>query len=428
MVSTYDLKKLSFLVYGLGMTGISVVNFFKKHKIKNYKVWDDKKKHLFKNKKTSNLSRSLEEADFIVLSPGVSLIKSINKNRLIKYKHKIITDIDLIFLLKRFVKSIVVTGTNGKSTTCKILSHVLKKNKYNTLLGGNIGIPILNQKISKKTILIIEASSYQLAHSKFITPDYAFLLNISNDHLDWHGSKKKYINCKFKIFKHQKNNQFSFINNDLEKEYRQRNFSGRLVIPNIKSYKRLKPKIKNSYLRSTINDQNMSYVLALTKLFNISEKSFLRSLTTFVGLPHRYEIFLKRKNCVFINDSKATTFEASKFALKNSKDIYWIVGGLPKKGDSFILKNIKKNIIKSYIIGKNTIFFKNQIRKHVDYFIANNLKNAIIKVLKDIRSFKKKHNLILFSPASASFDQYLNFERRGDEFKKLSKLYARKYI
>ena len=109
-----------------------------------------KKTFIQKNKKTSNLSRSLEEADFIVLSPGVSLIKSINKNRLIKYKHKIITDIDLIFLLKRYLKSIVVTGTNGKSTTCKILSHVLKKNKFSTLLGGNIGIPILNQKNFKK--------------------------------------------------------------------------------------------------------------------------------------------------------------------------------------------------------------------------------------------------------------------------------------
>ncbi len=428
MVSVRNFKELSFLIYGLGSTGKSVVTFFKKNNIKNYYVWDDYEKSLYKRKRVRNLKKTIKEVNYIILSPGVSLKKTYFRKELIMNKKKIITDIDLIFLLKRYLKSIVVTGTNGKSTTCKILSHVLKKNKFSTLLGGNIGIPILNQKISKKTILIIEASSYQLAHSKFITPDYAFLLNISNDHLDWHGSKKKYINCKFKIFKHQKNNQFSFINNDLEKEYRQRNFLGRLVIPNIRSYKRLKPKIKNSYLRSTINDQNMSYVLALTKLFNISEKSFLRSLTTFVGLPHRYEIFLKRKNCVFINDSKATTFEASKFALKNSKDIYWIVGGLPKKGDSFILKNIKKNIIKSYIIGKNTIFFKNQIRKHVDYFIANNLKNAIIKVLKDIRSFKKKHNLILFSPASASFDQYLNFERRGDEFKKLSKLYARKYI
>ena len=172
----------------------------------------------------------------------------------------------------------------------------------------------------------------------------------------------------------------------------------------------------------------MSFVLALTKLLRISEKSFLRSLTTFVGLPHRYEIFLKRKNCVFINDSKATSFEASKFALKNSKNIYWIVGGLPKKGDSFILKNIKKNIIKSYIIGKNTIFFKNQINKHIDYFIAKNLKNAIVKVFKDIKLYKKKNNSILLSPASASFDQYVNFEKRGNEFKKLSKLYARKYI
>ena len=216
MTSIKKFKELTFLVYGLGQTGKSVINFFDKNKIKNYQVWDDKNKSTFKKKRPQNLSLALKKSDYIVLSPGVSLKKSKNKKKLVNYKKKIITDIDLIFLLKKFHKSIVITGTNGKSTTCKILAHVLKKNNYKVLIGGNIGKPVLDLKIKKKNFLIIEASSFQLSHSKFIQPDYAVLINISNDHLDWHGDINHYINSKLKIFKHQDKNQFSIINKKLK--------------------------------------------------------------------------------------------------------------------------------------------------------------------------------------------------------------------
>ena len=204
MISISNFKKLSFLVYGLGVTGKSVVNFFERNNLKNYKVWDDNNKTLLKKKRPKNLNKTLKNVNYIVLSPGISLDNLKKKNDLINYKKKIITDIDLIYLLKKFNKSIVVTGTNGKSTTCKILLHVLKKNNYKTLLGGNIGTPILDLKIKKDNILVIEASSFQLAYSKFICPDYALLLNITNDHLDWHGNMNNYVNSKFKIFKLQK--------------------------------------------------------------------------------------------------------------------------------------------------------------------------------------------------------------------------------
>ena len=150
MISKKKLKNLSFLIYGLGLTGKSVVNFFIKNNVRNFKVWDDHNKDLYKNKRTLNLAETLKNVDYIILSPGVSLTKSKNKNNLIKFKKKIITDLDLFFLVKKFSQSIVVTGTNGKSTTCKILSHVLKKNNFQPILGGNIGAPILSLKIKKK--------------------------------------------------------------------------------------------------------------------------------------------------------------------------------------------------------------------------------------------------------------------------------------
>ena len=135
-----------------------------------------------------------------------------------------------------------------------------------------------------------------------------------------------------------------------------------------------------------------------------------------------------QKNITFINDSKATSFEATKYALSNSKNIRWILGGLSKKNDKINLSGIKKNIIKCYLIGKKTNFFKKQIENKINFLITKNLKKTLIKIFKDIKLSKEISNTILFSPAAASYDQFMNFEKRGDEFKKLSKLYARKFI
>ena len=268
MLSIHNLKKNFFLVYGLGLTGKSVVNFFEKNKIKNYEVWDDKIKNIFSNKRSKNLNKTLKKVNYIILSPGISL--NIKKNyKLKKFKRKFITDLDLIFLLKKFSKSIVVTGTNGKSTTCKILEHLLKHNKYKALLGGNIGTPILDLKIKNNNLLIIEASSFQLAYSKFIKPDYAILLNITNDHLDWHGNIKNYIDSKFKIFEGQTKSQFAILNKKFKSRFKQKKYLRKLIFPNLKNYLKIKSKIKNSYLKLDINDENMSHVLELSKLLKI---------------------------------------------------------------------------------------------------------------------------------------------------------------
>ena len=419
------LKGLSFLVYGLGLTGLSVIKFFKKNKIKNFKIWDDKKKKIFKNYAAKNLTQILSQVDYIVLSPGISLIKN---KKLRKYKHKIITDIDLFYLTKNKSKTIVVTGTNGKSTTCKLLAHILKKNKFKVSLGGNIGNPILNAGKVENKYVVIEASSFQLSHSNFICPDYAFFLNLTNDHLDWHGSRNNYIDSKFKIFRLQTKNDIAIINSKLKKNFTRKKFSSRLIIPKKKDYTKIKSKIINKYLISDINDENMSFVFAFAKLLGIKERRLISSINSFKGLPHRFELFLKKNDITFINDSKATSFKSAQLALSSINNIYWILGGQPKIGDKIKLGKLKENIIKCYIIGKNINFFKNQIKGKINFSITRNLSNSIIKILKDIKIQKRINKTILLSPAAASFDQFTNFEKRGEKFKFLCKKYVRKFV
>ena len=238
---------------------------------------------------------------------------------------------------------------------------------------------------------------------------------------------KEYLNAKLKVFSLQNNKQYAIINKKLKNIFLKK-FLGKLILPNKNNYNKIKYKIKNDYLTSNINDENMSFIYKFAKLLRIGEKSFIKSMNSFNGLPHRFEIFLKKGSVIFINDSKATSFVATRFALSSLKNIYWILGGQPKKGDKIILSRHRKNIIKCYLIGKNINFFKKQIQGRVPFSITKNLKKSIIQISNDVKSKKNINKCVLFSPSAASFDQFINFERRGDKFKSLCKTYARKFI
>ena len=358
-----------------------------------------------------------------MISPGINPTKSRFKKLLNINKKKILTDLDLFSIFYPYNELFMITGTNGKSTTCKMLQHILNLNKKKVFLGGNIGKPILDINPEKKSKIIIEASSFQLAYSKMIKPKHAILLNISNDHLDWHENLKNYRNAKFKIFSKQKESDFAYLSkNKLINHFKTKRFKSKLIkidekyINNI-SYKNL------NYLPIL---KNFSFVYYILKKLKMRDEIIKKGIKTFKGLEHRYEIFLKKKNNIFINDSKATSFDSTKHALAANKNIYWIVGGIKKKNDKINISKLKKNINEAFIIGKDTDYFKKVLKGKVKYSLSYNLKKAI----KDI-FFKlddKKENIILFSPACASFDQFKNFEKRGRVFKKYVKIYAKKYL
>ena len=423
MLESYNFKGKSFAVYGLGLTGKSVVNFLKKNKVNKIFIWDDYLfKHNFKLKK--NFETKLNDVNYIILSPGINIKKSKFKKLLLKNKKKIITDLDLFFLKNNVKKSIVITGTNGKSTTCSLIHHILKINKIKNKLAGNIGKPILKLKFNENFVYVIEASSFQLEYSKFVKPYCAAILNISQDHLDWHGTKKNYIMSKIKIFNNQTKNDVAFLNDiNLKKIYKKKNFQGKLkfINTNIVRFE----DSQNKYLQLEANKDNVAFAYYIAKFFHINKNDFLKSLESFNGLSHRHEIFLKLGKSTFINDSKATTFESTQYALKSNSNIVWITGGQPKKNDKIKIDQFKKKIIKAYIVGKHKNFFIKFLNNKVKYEITKNLKVAVNRIFK---SFEKEKKLTyLFSPASASYDQFKNFVERGDKFKNLVKYHAKKF-
>tara|TARA_B100001057_G_scaffold155684_1_gene155959 strand:- start:9844 stop:11154 length:1311 start_codon:yes stop_codon:yes gene_type:complete len=419
------------LVYGLGKSGLSSFNFLKT--ISDVYLFDDNlnlkfrrsvKKRILPFKKLLNF-----KLDLIILSPGIDINDCKLKHLLKKYNQNIYTDLDIFY---SFYKNncITITGTNGKSTTCKLLYDILKDQKIDTKLVGNIGLPILSAKrISKKTIFIIEASSYQLEYSRIFSSKYAAILNISPDHLERHGNLNKYIFAKFKLLKNQKKGSIGFVNrNDrfIQNRINKISYKFKLNHVDTRIKKSLQKKIKNQYFSSKTNQANLAFVLRIIKNFPIKKKILLKSINKFSGLNYRQQIIFQNKRLIIINDSKSTSYSSSEELLKMQNNIYWLIGGIPKKKDKLNLpKKYFKNI-QVYVFGKNYQKFVNDLRNKIKLRKFTDLKRALDMILADINNNKIRKNIILFSPASASFDNFKNFEDRGLYFNKLIKKYVYK--
>ena len=428
-LSSRNFYNKKIFIYGLARTGISTLNFLK-NKGNKLICWDDKpktRKKISKNfllKSTKQLNKHL--FDFIVISPGINKNNCSIKNFLSKNENKIITDLDIFYSFNYFNKIISITGTNGKSTTCKLLYEIFRAGGYKAQLGGNIGRPLLDlKKLKKESIFILELSSYQLDYTKYFRSNHAAILNISFDHLERHKNIQNYINAKAKIFKFQKETDIAYLSKKNKYFSKiKKNFKSKIKIIKLKNIYKLKKKITNDYLLTLTNLENLAFVLNITKKFKLNKKIIFRVINKFKGLPHRQEKIYSGKKIICINDSKATSFDASRQALNSYKNIFWILGGINKKKDKIQLEKLKKNIVQAYIVGKNKNFFIHQFNNKINYKKCIDLPNAFPKVIKDIKIFKKKYSTykiptLLFSPAAASFDAYKDFEERGNHFKKL---------
>lgn len=433
MLSLEQCSKKKFLVFGLGVSGHATLSQLKKNKA-NIECWDDSKqlREKFKNKYRVNKNWFKSSYDFIIISPGINIYSHSKKLFFYKNKNKIITDLDLFCSSIKDQKVIMVTGTNGKSTMCKLIYDLLKNSKKKVYLGGNYGTPVLDLPYKEKSaIFVLELSSYQLDYSSRLPSSVSILLNISPDHLERHQNFSKYISAKLKIFKGLEKTGIGFLDLSSDKQskifnilksekYNQKNIE--LIKKNI--HHNIKDNLISSPLRA-LHFKNCLYIaLQIAKLFKISKNVYLKTIKDFKGLPHRQEIIKVKNNITFINDSKATNFSSTEVALNSYKNIHWILGGLAKAKDRIIVSKFKKSILRAYIIGKNINFFLKQIKSTVKHNTSHTLKNALLSALRESKNYPSLKQVILLSPSAASFDQYKNFEHRGNTFKQLVKKYS----
>ena len=326
------------LIYGLGKSGLSAFKFLKDKS--DVFLYDD----LQSNIKAPNIKKNLIsyknilklKFDQIIISPGIDINKCKLSKFLKKNHNKIYSDLDVFYT---FYKNdcITITGTNGKSTTCQLLYEVLLNQKLDVKLVGNIGNPILSVKnVKKNTIFIIEASSYQLEYSKIFRSKYAAILNLSPDHIERHKTINRYVKAKFKLLKSQSKGHLAFIKkNDLliNKELRSNKFNSKIIKVNTKKIEKFLKNIDNNYFLTETNKENLSFVIELSKKLNFKNDLLLKAVQDFKGLKYRQQIIYKKNNLTIINDSKSTSFSSSVGILKKNYNIYWLLGGIHKKGD-----------------------------------------------------------------------------------------------
>ena len=414
------------LIYGLGKSGVSSYKFLK-NKADLYLFDDNEKKNIkLKSNLRLNTLKEISKINFdkIIISPGIDISKCKLSKTLKKNSSKIYTDLDIFYSFYKN-KSITVTGTNGKSTTAQILYEVLEDQKYDVRLIGNIGNPALSEKkITKHTIFVIEASSYQLEYSQIFSSKYAAILNIAPDHIERHKNLKNYITAKFKLLVSQPDNATAFINkNDplITKKIDNNNLKQKIIKIDSKKSNKIYNQIKNEYFLSSGNKENLSFVLKILKIFKLNNKILLKTLNKFKGLKYRQQIIFKNKNLTIINDSKSTSFASSENLLKNLNYVYWILGGIPKKSDQFKLSKKHCKNFKAYIFSKHHKEFKKNLKNKIIVKNLKDLKDILNEIFLDIKKKKLEKNIILFSPAGASFDNFKNFEDRGLYFNKLIK-------
>ncbi len=444
----YNFKNKNIGIIGLGLTGISAINFFRSNS-KKIIAWDDtkeKRNNIILNEievLDLNLTKNLKQVELLFVSPGIKPNHKILKLAK-KYDINIIGDLDIFWQKesKNNNKFIFITGSNGKSTVTALIHHLLTSAKIQSTIGGNIGVPVLNLKSGlKSNIFIIEASSFQLNTIKNIKPNMSILTNISPDHIDWHGSYEGYISAKENLFSKQDSNDIAIINIDSEEALKVCNrIKNRKVKPNIIQIS-LNKKLKNTiyfkegkvfdnldnrnvliadikkltFLIGQHNVENILLSIASVKHYGVTNKQIIKYLPSFKGLRHRLELVYKDSKLKIVNDSKATNLVSCKVALNCFENIIWIAGGIRKDDKFSYLKDNISSIKAAYFIGESADEFISYFGDHFYCKNAKNIKNAVkyaINYSKNIR----ENSTILFSPACASYDQFLNYEERGIYF------------
>lgn len=364
----------------------------------------------------------------VVVSPGVPL----NSHPIASHAEAagvpVIGDIELFALARPDLPAhrvVGITGTNGKSTTTALVHHVLQSAALPARMGGNIGLPVLGQApLPPGGVYVLELSSYQIDLTHSLACDVAALLNITPDHLDRYDGFEAYAASKARLFAMQDADQFAVFGvgdsetRSVAERELARHLPGRVQSvdgADLLSLQRDWPTLQGPH-----NLQNAAVAVAIAEALGLTQAQWAPALASFRGLPHRMERVAEAGGLLFINDSKATNPASTAPALaafppNPNKRVHWIVGGLPKGDDLDECAPHFGNVAAAYTIGEAGPMFADLLRPHMPVTRSEMMCDAIQQAMAAARP----GDVILLSPACASFDQFRDYEARGDSFRQI---------
>jgi UDP-N-acetylmuramoylalanine--D-glutamate ligase len=439
-------------VFGLGLSGIAASHALATGGARVL-AWDDTEAARDKAAAQGVTLHDLASADWtkiaaLVLAPGIPLTHpephwTVKKAR--EAGAEVIGDTELFFREKAKQRSgakiVVITGTNGKSTTTALTAHLLQAGGRPVALGGNIGHAVLDlAPFTDGLTYVLELSTFQIDLTPSLAPDAAALLNITPDHLDRHGTLENYAAIKGRVFAGLLPDGTAVIGVDddysraiadaLTGPFAVKRIAvGHPVKTGVWAKDGILTEVENGVergrlnldgigsLRGAHNWQNAATAYALARSQGIDTSTIARGLGTFAGLAHRMEQVARLGAVLFVNDSKATNADAAAKALASFSDIYWILGGRPKAGGLAGLELFFPKIARAYLIGEAADAFAAQLGAEVDHLRCGTLDCAIEAAAADARRSRGKEPVVLLSPACASYDQFANFEARGQSFR-----------
>jgi len=448
MIAATTFKGRRVALFGLGGSGLATAKSLVAGGA-DVVCWDDNPDSVAKAKAEGIPTEDLRGIDWkavstLVLSPGVPLTHpkphwSVDLARAAGVE--VIGDVEIFVRERRAAAPdcpfIAITGTNGKSTTTALIAHILASSGRDTQLGGNIGRAVLTLEPPKAgRFFVVECSSYQIDLAPTLNPTAGILLNVTPDHLDRHGTIQHYADVKERLVAGSRTAVVGMDDSYCELIADRIERAGTKVV-RISKRQPLADGLYNDghriikahggataviadlngiqTLRGAHNAQNAAAAIAACLAVGVSPDEVRAGLASFAGLKHRMQPVGRRDHVVFVNDSKATNAEAAAPALSSYDRIYWIAGGLPKEGGIASLSPLFSRIAKAYLIGEAASAFAATLGNAVPYEISGTLEQAVAHAAADAAE-DERAVAVMLSPACASFDQYKNFEVRGDAF------------
>lgn len=416
-------------------------------------AWDDSAPAVEKARAAGLPISNLHQLDFgkvdaLVLSPGVPLTHPEPHWTVLKARHAGIEVIGDTEIFAREAEAagariVAITGTNGKSTTTALIGHVLQQAGLDVDVGGNIGKAVfLLRQPAKGRVYVLELSSFQIDLMPRLDPEVGILTNLTPDHLDRHGTMQNYAAVKARMFASQHSGDTALCGVDddwcaaiAEKALMTGADLRRVSVvqdlaDGITAYDGVLRDKRAGALKAEIdlrampalkgrhNWQNACMAYGAATALGIAAKTIAGAMMSFPGLAHRMQQVARVGSIAFVNDSKATNADAAEKALSSFTNIYWIAGGIAKAGGIDPLRPLFGNVARAYLIGQAAEDFSAAIGSTIPHEDCGTLHNAVAAALRDAQTDGLAGAVVLLSPACASFDQYPNFEVRGDAFVK----------